>query len=105
MGELFSANWMQSLQKKWNADPNIIEPLHNAEFSAIIAYGFKDEPKPRGILVIELGKVIEAGSYVDDPPDWDLRATPGKWEVWLKEGLGLPLPQVHWSSHTATIAR
>lgn len=44
MGELFSDNWMQALQKKWNADPNIIEPLHKAQFSARIAYGFKKEP-------------------------------------------------------------
>jgi len=89
MGELFSETWMQALQQKWNADPKIIEPLSKAAFTARIAYGFKDEDKPRGIMVIENGKVIEAGRYTDGPLDWDLRATPEKWSTWIAEGFGL----------------
>lgn len=89
MGELFSASWMKALQEKWNTDESIVQPLSKAAFSARIAYGFKGEQTPRGILVIENGQVIEAGSYVDGPLDWDLRATPEKWQAWLKEGFGL----------------
>jgi hypothetical protein len=89
MGELFSEPWMQALQKKWNADPKIVDPLSKADFSARIAYGFKDEDKPRGVLVIQGGKVIEAGNYVDGPLDWDLRATPERWATWIREGFGL----------------
>lgn len=89
MGELFSETWMRALQKKWNADPNIVTPLSQAAFNARIAYGFKDEDKPRGLLVIENGRVAEAGSYVDGPLDWDLRATPEKWKHWLSDGFGL----------------
>lgn len=89
MGELFTESWMQVLQKKWNADQDIVAPLNAAGFSARIAYGFKGEDKPRGILVIQNGKVIEAGSYVDGPLDWDLRADPEKWEKWIEEGFGL----------------
>lgn len=89
MGELFSETWMQALQQKWNSDPTIVESLSKAAFSARIAYGFKNEPKPRGIIVIENGKTITAGTYVDGPLDWDLRATAEKWEAWIKEGFGL----------------
>lgn len=89
MEGLFSASWMQRLQHKWNADPDIIGPLATAGFSARIAYGFKGEDKPRGILVIENGRVIDAGTYVDGPLDWDLRAEPAKWEKWIEDGFGL----------------
>lgn len=89
MGELFSDTWMKSLQTKWNAEPDIIEPLTKATFNARIAYGYKGEDKPRGILVIENGRVIEAGVYVDGPLDWDLRANPDKWGKWISEGFGL----------------
>jgi len=80
---------MQRLQQKWNADPAIVQPLGEAAFSANIAYGFKGEDKPRGLLVIENGKVIEAGSYSDGPLDWDLRAEPSNWKKWIEEGFGL----------------
>ncbi len=89
MGELFSNTWMQALQSKWNADPEIVRPLSNAGFSARIAYGFKGSNLPHGILVIENGRVVEAGSYVDGPLDWDLRAEPESWHKWIKEGFGL----------------
>jgi hypothetical protein len=89
MGELFSNSWMQRLQQKWNADPEIVSPLSQAAFSASIAYGFKNEEKPRGILVIENGKVIKAGSYTEGPLDWDLRAEPANWSKWIEEGFGL----------------
>jgi hypothetical protein len=89
MGELFNEAWMRRLQQKWNADPNIVMPLGQAGFSARIAYGFKGEENPRGILVIEHGKAVEAGRYVNGPLDWDLRAEPGNWEKWIREGFGL----------------
>jgi len=89
MEGLFSESWMQRLQQKWNADPDIRGPLEIAGFSARIAYGFKGEDKPRGIMVIEKGKAIEAGSYVNGPLDWDLRAEPAKWEKWIEDGFGL----------------
>ncbi len=89
MGEMFSNGWMQTLQSKWNADPEIVEPLSRVGFSARIAYGFKGSDTPHGILVIENGKVIDAGSYVDGPLDWDLRAEPADWRKWIKEGFGL----------------
>ena len=89
MGELFTESWMHVLQQKWNADPEIVGPLGVAGFSARIAYGFKGEDKPRGVMVIENGKVIESGNYVDGPLDWDLRAEPSNWKKWIDEGFGL----------------
>lgn len=89
MGELFSARWMLALQQKWNADTDIVKPLRTAGFCARIAYGFKDSDTPQGILVIENGEVVEAGTYVDGPLDWDLRADPAHWQKWIDEGFGL----------------
>lgn len=89
MGELFSSGWMKALQNKWNADPEIVNPLRVAGFSARIAYGFKGNDIPTGILVIENGTAVEAGTYTDGPLDWDLRAEPANWQKWIKEGFGL----------------
>ncbi len=89
MGELFSHDWMQELQRNWNADPDIVNPLRTAGFSASIAYGFKGSEMPQGVLVIENGRVVKAGSYVDGQVDWDLRADPDHWRKWIDEGFGL----------------
>lgn len=89
MGELFSTTWMKALQNKWNADAEIVNPLRLAGFSARIAYGFKGNELPHGLLVIENGLAVEAGGYVDGPLDWDLRAEPASWQKWISEGFGL----------------
>ena len=89
MGELFSNAWMQALQRKWNADPDIVGPLRQAGFSARIAYGFKGSEAPRGMLVITNGEVLKAGDYDNGPLDWDLRADPAHWQQWIEEGFGL----------------
>ncbi|MEJ2407168.1 MAG: SCP-2 sterol transfer family protein [Candidatus Thiodiazotropha sp.] len=89
MGELFSQAWMQRLQQKWNATNSIVEPLQKAGFSSRIGYGFKGESAPRGILVIQDGRVIEAGNFDGGDLDWDLRADPEKWLAWMSEGFGL----------------
>lgn len=89
MGELFSHAWMQALQSKWNADPEIVDPLNKAGFSARIAYGYKGNDLPLGMLVIENGTVVYAGIYIDGPLDWDLRAEPANWQQWIKDGFGL----------------
>lgn len=87
--EMFSSNWMQQLQQHWNRTGEIVTPLQRAGFSARIGYGFKSEPEPRGILVIENGQAIEAGFYDGTILDWDLRATQEKWSEWIDGGFGL----------------
>ncbi len=89
MAELFSEAWMLSLQNKWNNEPKVLEPLQKAGFSANIAYGFKGEAQPRGVMVIANGAVSQAGSYNGEALDWDLRATPESWKGWLEKGFGL----------------
>lgn len=89
MSELFSDSWMKQLQGKWNASADITAPLAAAGFSARIAYGFKGESLARGMLVIENGRVSQAGAYDGGVLDWDLRAVPEKWQSWIEEGFGL----------------
>ncbi len=89
MSELFSAPWMNRLKEQWNASSEITGPLGSAGFKARIAYGFKGEDEPRGMLVIENGQVASAGGYDGQPLDWDLRATPEKWAEWIERGFGL----------------
>lgn len=89
MSELFSDSWMKQLQEKWNASTDITTPLAGAAFSARIAYGFKGEESARGMLVIENGKVSQAGSYDGGQLDWDLRASPEKWAAWINDGFGI----------------
>jgi hypothetical protein len=89
MSDLFSDAWMKQLQERWNATADITEPLSEASFSARIAYGFKGDEKATGMLVIENGVVVGAGSYDGGELDWDLRADADKWLGWIEGGFGL----------------
>lgn len=89
MNPLFSEAWMAALQDKWNNSPQVHEPLQKAEFSARIGYGFKGEPRARGMLNIVNGLVKNAGEMDGGDLDWDLRATPENWATWIEEGFGL----------------
>ena len=89
MSQLFSEAWMQALQNAWNNDNDVYGPLEAANFSANIAYGFKGENTPRGVIIITSGKVTAAGAYNGETLDWDLRATPENWKLWIEEGFGL----------------
>lgn len=89
MTELFSDEWMSALKDKWNNEPKVVDPLKKADFTATIAYGFKGEPKPRGVMVVQNGVVTKAGSYGEEPLDWDLRADRANWKLWIETGFGL----------------
>lgn len=89
MHELFSEGWMGQLMRLWNAEQEIVAPLQKAGFSSRIAYGFKGEAQPRGMLVIENGVVKQAGGYDGSNLDWDLRASPENWKSWIEHGFGL----------------
>lgn len=87
--ELFSADWMTCFMEKWNAETTeLVEPLAKLDnpFSAKIGYGFYKEEAPKGILVVEMGKVTSASVYNGEELDWDLRAKPDSWSKWLTEG-------------------
>lgn len=89
MSQLFSDAWMEALGKAWNSDPKMLENLQKVQFDSVIGYGFKDESKPRGVLVVKDGKVVHGGAYTDQELNWDLRADLISWENWIKNGFGL----------------
>ncbi|MDH5785168.1 MAG: SCP-2 sterol transfer family protein [Chromatiales bacterium] len=89
MSDMFSDGWMKELQEKWNASSDITGPLAEAKFSARIAYGYKGDEKALGMLVIENGRVVQAGAYDGSELDWDLRADADKWNSWIEGGFGL----------------
>lgn len=89
MAELFSDEWMKSYMEAWNAEPELAGELEKIGFNSTIAYGFQDEDDPRGMLVVENGKVTTAGTYDGREVNWDLRASPDNWDKWIKKGLGM----------------
>lgn len=94
MSELFSAAWMQGYQSKWNAEPALADELAQIGFNSVIGYGFAGEETPRGVLKIEGGKVVGAGSYGGEALNWDIRCSEEEWMKMLADppgmmGLGL----------------
>jgi hypothetical protein len=89
MAELFSDEWMKKFMEQWNAEPGLSDALAKINFNSTIGYGFDKEDKPRGILVVKDGKAVDAGVYVDQELNWDLRATEASWKQWLEKGIGM----------------
>lgn len=89
MSELFSESWIQSLGKAWNNDPQIVDPLKKAGFTANISYGFIGDDNPRCLLTIVNGEIINASLFNNENLDWDLRADPKNWNKWITNGFGL----------------
>ncbi|RMF84392.1 MAG: SCP-2 sterol transfer family protein [Nitrospirae bacterium] len=90
MAELFSPEWMKAFGEEWNKEPGLAEALGKIGFNSVIAYGFDDEVEPRGVLVVENGKVTYAGPPRDgDQFNWDLRAKKKNWEKWLSKPPGM----------------
>jgi len=89
MADLFSDAWMKAYMEEWNKEPDISKALANINFTSKIAYGFIDDDKPKGILVVEKGQAISAGAYNDEEMNWDLRASDESWKKWLEKGLGM----------------
>ncbi|KAF0118517.1 MAG: hypothetical protein FD149_656 [Rhodospirillaceae bacterium] len=89
MAELFSSDWMSKFASAWNAEPALGAELAKIGFNTSIAYGFLDEEKPRGILVIENGHAKEGVAYEGQTVNWDLRASREDWTKWGKKPPGL----------------
>jgi len=85
--DLFSDDWMKGFMEAWNNDSTITEPLAGINFDSNIAYGFKGDEQPTGLLVVKKGIAISAGTYNGEELNWDLRAPKDKWEKWIKEGV------------------
>ncbi|MBF0455140.1 MAG: SCP-2 sterol transfer family protein [Magnetococcales bacterium] len=89
MADLFSAEWMNRFEEEWNKEPELADALAKIDFTSTIAYGFDGEEQPKGILVVEGGRVVRSGSFAGEELNWDLRASQSNWEKWIAKGLGM----------------
>ncbi len=89
MADLFSDAWMKTYMEEWNKEPELSDALAKINFSTNIGYGIVGDDKPRGIAVIENGKITSAGTYNGEELNWDLRAKEDSWNKWLEKGLGM----------------
>jgi len=89
MADLFSQEWMESYMQQWNAEPELAEKLASINFNSVIGYGFDDDADPVGVLVVENGHAVSAGSYQGQELNWDLRASPENWSKWMKKPPGM----------------
>ncbi len=89
MASLFSADWMERFRQAWNAEPALAGALGKIGFNSTIGYGFRGEPEPRGILIVEGGTAVRAKAFEGEHLDWDLRADPDMWAQWLAEPPGM----------------
>ena len=89
MPDLFTSEWMNELKDKWNNEPGVKEKLAEIGFSSVIAYGFKGDAQPTGVIVVENGECVKAGSYDGEELDWDMRADKKNWMKWAKKGIGM----------------
>ncbi len=89
MADLFSAEWMEAYKDAWNADDELTSALAAIGFSSTIGYGFPDEDQPRGVIVIENGKAVAAGTYNGESLNWDLRAKESQWRKWMSKPPGM----------------
>jgi hypothetical protein len=89
MADLFSDEWMKSFMNQWNAEPELSDALAKISFNSVIGYGFDGEDQPRGVLTIQNGKGVSAGTYNGETLNWDLRASFDNWNKWLAKPPGM----------------
>ncbi|MDH5649119.1 MAG: SCP-2 sterol transfer family protein [Gammaproteobacteria bacterium] len=89
MAVIFSKEWLQEFALLWNADKEMVQGLKKADFHSAIAYGYKGERDPRGVIFVEDGKVILVSEYQNQALNWDLRADIMDWKTWITKGFGL----------------
>ncbi|MBT9612011.1 MAG: SCP-2 sterol transfer family protein [Burkholderiales bacterium] len=91
--EFFTQAWVEGFAQKWNADTQMVKPLAETSFSAVIAFGYPGQAMPSVLLDVVKGKVARAGlvNKVAQLPaiDWDLRALPEQWLMWRTKPLTL----------------
>ncbi len=89
MAELFSEEWMSTFMGEWNNESDLTGALGDINFSSTIAYGVQGEDQPRGVLTVENGKAVAAGSYNGEELNWDLRCSEDHWGKWMKKAPGM----------------
>ena len=89
MTNMFSSDWMASFQNVWNTEAGLSDELEKIGFTSTIAYGYIGDDAPSGVLVIEGGKAVSAGAFDGQEVNWDIRASQGDWDKWLKKPPGM----------------
>lgn len=89
MAELFSDAWMKSFMQQWNAEPELSDALAQIGFNSVIGYGFPEDGQARGVLTVENGKAVAAGTYAGETLSWDIRASADQWQKWVKDPPGM----------------
>ena len=89
MANIFSEKWMKKLMDEWNKSPELAHELSTLNFNSTIAYGFDNEDKPRGVLVVEKGKAVLGSVFDNQEFNWDLRASKENWKKWFKKPPGM----------------
>lgn len=89
MSALFSDEWMKSFMAQWNAEPDLKNALGDINFSSNIGYGFPDDDKPSGVLVVVNGEAVSAGAYNGEDLNWDIRASSDQWQKWIAKPPGM----------------
>ncbi|MDP1680372.1 MAG: hypothetical protein Q8L39_01165 [Burkholderiales bacterium] len=91
--EFFTQAWVEGFAQKWNADTEMVRPLAEIGFCAVLAFGYPGQEAPSILLDVVNGKVERAGlvNKVAQLPaiDWDLRALPEQWLIWRSKPLTL----------------
>jgi len=89
MADLFSQEWMNAFKDHWNAESSLSDKLAEINFNSVIGYGFDGDDSPAGVLVVENGKAVNAGSYNGEELNWDLRASADHWNKWMSKPPGM----------------
>jgi hypothetical protein len=86
---MFDEEWMSKFQVAWNNEPELAGALEQIGFNSVIGYGLDGESEPAGVIEVENGKVVSAGSYNGQSLSWDLRASSDNWQKWAKKPPGM----------------
>ena len=89
MADLFSDDWMKKFMDHWNAEPELSDALAQIGFNSVIGYGIDGEAQPRGVLSVENGKAVAAGTYAGEALNWDIRASEDQWRKWMTKPPGM----------------
>ena len=59
--DFFTQDWVEGFSRKWNADTEMVKPLAEADFNAVVAFGYPGQATPSVLLEVVQGKVERAG--------------------------------------------
>lgn len=89
MAEIFTQDWLNNFQEKWNSDVELSGELEKIAFNSVIGYGYVDSDQPEAVIVVNHGKIVSSGLYDGEELNWDLRAPRDQWQAWMKKPPGL----------------